>query len=193
MSDKPGTLELIGQHLTLALRPLLDGLSDLAHFKQLMYRLGWQVTGLPPEYTALASAVSTAVTKFENLSDNPSADEIAGLLQAVKNAYDAIQGISTAPPGVDVGAFLTEIVERLFELLLTDYLALKLPTLYRLLSMTNIIRLEQQSAAIGRPSYVRVRFDWSQIPNIISNPQDLPKIVYGWGTADLNAQRIMDH
>ena len=193
MSDTPGTLELIGRHLTLALRPLLDGLSDLPHFKQLMYRLGWQVTALPPEYTALSSAVNTAVTKFKALSDNPSPDEIAALLQAVKNAYDEIRGISTAPPGVDAGAFLTEIVERLFELLLTDYLALELPTLYRLLSMTNIIRLEQQSAATGRPSYVRVRFDWSQIANVVGNPQDLPKIVYGWGTADLNAQRIMDH
>jgi hypothetical protein len=28
MSDNPGTLELIGRHLTLALRPLLDGVSD---------------------------------------------------------------------------------------------------------------------------------------------------------------------
>lgn len=193
MSDKPGTLELIGRHLTLALRPLLDGLSDLPHFKQLMYRLGWQVTGLPPEYTVLASAVNTAVTKFETLSDNPSPDDIAALLQAVKSAYDTIQEISTAPPGVDAGAFLTEIIERLFELLLTDYLALEVPALYRFLSMTNVIRLEQQSATTGRPSYVRVHFDWSQIPNILSNPEDLPKIVYGWNTPDLNAQRIVDN
>jgi hypothetical protein len=193
MSDKPGTLELIGRHLTLALRPLLDGLSDLTHFKQLMYRLGWKVTDLPPEYAALASAVNTAVTKFETLSDNPSPDDVAGLLQAVKGAYEAIQGISTAPPGVDDGPFLAEIVERLFELLLIDYLVLEVPTLYRFLSMTNVIRFEQQSATAGRPSYVRVHFDWSQIPNILSSPQELPAIVYGWGTPDLNVQRIVDH
>ena len=98
-----------------------------------------------------------AVTKFETLSDNPSPDDIAGLLQAVKSAYDAIQGISTAPLGVDAGAFLTEIVERLFELLLTDYLALEVPTVYRVLWMTNVIRLEQQSAGAGRPSSPRRR------------------------------------
>ena len=62
MADAPGTLELIGRHLTLALRPLLDGLSDLSHFRQLMYRLGWDVTDLPPQYTALANAINTAVT-----------------------------------------------------------------------------------------------------------------------------------
>ena len=193
MTDTPGTLELIGRHLTLALRPLIDGLSDLTHFRQLMYRLGWPVTGLPPEYTALGSAVNTAVLKLEDLSDNPSPDEIAGLLQAIKTAYDAIQGISTAPPGVDAVAFLAEITERLFELLLTDYLSAEVPTLYRFLVMTNVIRLEQQSATTTRSSFVRVRFDWSQIPKILSNPQDLPKIVYGWGTPDLNAKRIMDH
>jgi hypothetical protein len=97
MSDTPGTLELIGKHLTLALRPLIVGLSDLAHFKQLMYRLGWKVTGLPPEYTALASAVTTAVTKFEALSTSPSSDEITGLLQSAKSAFSAIQGNHDRP------------------------------------------------------------------------------------------------
>lgn len=193
MSDNPGTLELIGRHLTLALQPLLDGLSDLDHFKQLMYRLGWKVTDLPPQYAALDAAVNTAVTKVESLSDNPSPNDIAALLQALKNAYEAIQGISTAPPGVDAGAFLAEIAERLFELLLTDYLALELPTLYSLLVMLNVIQLEQQPATSDRPSFLQVHFNWSQIPEILSNPQDIPKLVYGWGTADLNTQRIVDH
>ena len=193
MADAPGTLELIGRHLTLALRPLLDGLSDLSHFRQLMYRLGWDVTDFPPQYTALANAINTAVTKFETLSDNPSPADIAALLQSVKGAYEAIQGITDTPGGVDVGQFLAEVPERLFELLLTDYLALELPSLYGFLVMTNVIRLEQQNATSTRPSNVRVHFDWSQIPNILGNPGQLPKIVYGWGTPDLNTQRIMDH
>ena len=193
MSDSPGTLELIGQHLTLALRPLRDGLSDLPHFKQLMYRLGWKVTDLPPEYSGLFAAVDTAVTKFEALGANPSADDIVALLQAAKNAYAAIQGISTAPPGVDVAAFLAEIGEALFELLLTDYLALELPRVYSLLQMLNVIQLEHLDATGTRPSIVRVHFKWSEIPSIISEPQELPKRVYGWGTADLKIQRIVDH
>src|SRR5450432_3264057 len=124
MSDSPGTLELIGRHLTLALRPLSDALSDPDRFKRLMYRLGWRVTDLPPAYAALGTAVDTAVTKMEALGDDPSPNDIAGLIQAVKDAFDAIQGISTAPPGVDAASFLEEIGDRLFELLLTDYLAL---------------------------------------------------------------------
>lgn len=193
MAETPGTLELIGRHLTLALRPLLDGLSDLSHFKQLMYRLGWDVTDLPPQYTVLASAINTAVTKFETLSANPSPADISALLQAVKAAYEAIEGISTAPGGVDAGQFLVEVPERLSELLLTDYLALELPALYSFLSMTNVVRLEQQNATSARPSNVRVHFDWSQIPSILGNPGQLPELVYGWGSPDLNTQRIMDH
>ncbi len=193
MSDSPGTLELIGQHLTLALRPLRDGLSDLPHFKQLMYRLGWKVTDLPPQYSALIAAVNTAVTKFEALGANPSADDIAALLQAAKNAYEAIQGISTAPPGVDPAAFLAEIGEALFELLLTDYLALELPRVYSLLQMLNVIQLEHLDATSTRPSITRVRFKWSEIPSILSEPLEIPKRVYGWGTADLKIQRIVDH
>jgi hypothetical protein len=193
MSDTPGTLELIGKQLILALRPLTDGLSDLPHFKQLMYRLGWKVTDLPPEYSALATAVTTAVTQFEALSANPSSEEIAGLLQSAKSAYEAIQGIATAPAGVDAGAFLAEIGESLFELLLTDYLALELPMVYNLLKMLNVIQLEPIAVTTGRPSIMRVHFNWSEIPNIVSQPQQIPQIVYGWGTANLNVQRIVDH
>ena len=57
-----------------------------------MYRLGWKVTDLPPQYAALGSAVNTAVTKVESLSDNPSPNDIEALLQAVKNAYGGHPG-----------------------------------------------------------------------------------------------------
>ena len=193
MSETPGTLELIARHLTLALRPLVEGLSDLPRFQQLMYRLGWKVTDLPPQFTALSTAVNTAVTKVHALREDPSADEIAELLQAVKKAYEAIRGITSAPRGVDASAFLAEAGERLPELLLTDYLAHELPSLYNLLLILNVIQLEHQAATHDRPSFVRVRLEWSEIPRILSHPEDIPKLVYGWGTADLNVQRVIDH
>jgi len=193
MADTPGTLELVARHLTLALRPLDDGVSDLPHFKQLMYRLGWSVEDLPPEYQTLSAAVKAAVAKLDTLGDSPSADDIAELLRDAKQVYDAIQGIAAAPTGVDAAAFLSEVRERLPELLLTDYLALELPALYRVLRMLNVIRVEHQAATANRPSFVRVRLDWSQMPFVLGHPQELPAIVYGWGTRDLNVQRIVDH
>jgi hypothetical protein len=193
MSETPGTLELVARHLALALRPLVEGLSDLPHFQELMFRLGWTVADLPPQFTALSTAVNTAVTKIEALRDDPSADEIAELLQAIRQAHEAIRGIAVAPSGVDASAFLAEIGERLPELLLTDYLAGELPRLYNLLLMLNVIRLEHQDEASQRQSFLRAHLDWSAIPKILSHPQDVPKVVYGWGTPDLNVQRLIDH
>ena len=76
----------------------------------------------------------------------------------------------TAPPGVDAGAFLGEIAERLFELLLTDYLAAEQPSIYNLLRALNVITLERHPAAAGRPAFARVKFDWAALPKIISDP-----------------------
>ena len=193
MGDSPGTLETLGRHLALALRPLRDAVSDPDRFKQLMFRMGWRVTDLPPEYAALGAAVDDAIAKIEALGDSPSPSAVADLLAAVERAYAAIRGIAAAPPGVDAGAFLAEIGERLFELLLTDYLAAALPRVYNLLSILNVIQFEHLDAAPGRAPFLRVVFRWEEIPKIVTEPQELPARVYGWGTPELKIQRILDH
>src|SRR5262249_13043116 len=71
MADR-GTLELIATHLGLAMRPLRDDISDLDHFKQFMYTLGWEVDDLPPAYTALATDVNAVVSAVRGLGDAPS-------------------------------------------------------------------------------------------------------------------------
>ena len=133
------------------------------------------------------------VDKVENLGDNPSASDIADLVQKGVAAFGAIQSISTAPPGVDAGAFLAEIGERLFEILLTDFLAAEMPAAYNTLFALNVITLDKQPATATRPAYVHVKFDWSALPKIISNPGSLPQQVFGWGTPNLNSQKVLDY
>ena len=108
-------------------------------------------------------------------------------------AFEAIRSIATAPPGVDAGAFLAEIPERLFEILLTDFLAGELPAAYNLLVALNVITLEHNPATATRPDFLRVKFDWGAIPRIISNPGSLPQQVFGWGTPDLDSQKVLDY
>ena len=48
-------------------------------------------------------------------------------------------------PGVDAVAFLAEIGERLFEILLTDYLAAEQTAIFNLLSMLNVIEVGESS------------------------------------------------
>jgi hypothetical protein len=193
MADQQGTLQTIGSILATALQPLITAFSSAEAFKGFMLRLGWSPSDLPPSYSNLANLVSAVVDKVESLGDNPSPNDIADLVQKGVAAFGAIQSISTAPPGVDAGAFLAEIGERLFEILLTDFLTAEMPAAYNVLFALNVITLDKQPATATRPAYVRLKFDWSALPKIISNPGSLPQQVFGWGTPDLDTQKVLDY
>ena len=193
MAEQQGTLQTIGTFLAEALRPLQTAFSGVEQFKGFMLRLGWRPTDLPAEYTNLVTTISAVVDKLDSLGDDPSPNDILDLVNDAVAAFNAVRSISTAPPGVDAGAFLGEIAERLFELLLTDYLAAEQPSIYNLLRALNVITLERHPAAAGRPAFARVKFDWAALPKIISDPGSIPQQVFGWGTPDLDAQKVIDY
>jgi hypothetical protein len=193
MADQQGTLQTIGTFLAEVLRPLQTAFSGVEPFKGLMLRLGWRPTDLPPEYTNLVTTISVVVDKLDSLSDDPSPNDILDLVNKGVAAFNAVRSISTAPPGVDAGAFLGEIAERLFELLLTDYLAAEQSSVYNLLRALNVITRERHASAPGRPAFARVKFDWDALPKIISDPGSIPQQVFCWGTPDLDAQKVVDY
>lgn len=193
MAEDRGTLELVGRHLTLALEPLREAVTDKERFRALMYQLGWAAADLPPAYAALGTAVDDAVTRLESLGDPPTLAQVIDLITAVKDTYEAIQNISTAPPGVDAGPFLAEIGDRLFEFLLTSYVAAALPSAYSVLQALNVIQIEHVDGSGTRPTFIRVNFKWDEIPKIITEPTQLPARVYGWGTLALDFDRIVHH
>src|SRR5262245_40740682 len=114
MSDSRGTLESLGRQLVAAVEPLRRAFTDEDAFKGLMLRLGWETAGLPPAYTEIASSIGEAAGAANALHDDPTPEEIALLLEKATAAYEKITKIAAAPPGVDAGAFLAEIGERLF-------------------------------------------------------------------------------
>ncbi len=193
MADQQGTLQSIGTVLTTALRPLTVAFSGVEQFKGFMSRLGWSPTDLPPEYQALTSLVSSAIDKLENLGDNPSASDVLDLVHKAVAAFQAVRSIATAPPGVDTGTFLSELPERLFEILLIDFIAAEAPSAYNALVGLNVIKLEPHPAAAGRPTFLRVVFDWAALPKMISDPGSIPQQVFGWGTPNLDAQKVIDY
>jgi hypothetical protein len=191
MADDKGTLELIATHLVLALQPLQDAAADLDSFRTFMLQLGWDVQSLPPEYVTLATDVAGALTALEALGANPAPADVFGLIGKVQAIYQAIQSLPP-PGGVDAGAFAAEIAERLFELLLVDYLAAATPKVYRALRMLGIIDAEYVPAAGDRPSFLRTRLRYDQVKTIVNQPQTLPAIVYGWGTDNLDFTLIAE-
>ena len=56
-SESPGTLHALAVRLVQAVQPLDDAFRDPESFEQLMFQLGWQVDGLPPEYVTVADKV----------------------------------------------------------------------------------------------------------------------------------------
>ena len=108
---------------------------------RLLWRLGFSVSDMPPPFQQLATTVADAAHALDSLPDPPSPQDLAHLLEQAKGIYDAIQelGSGPAPNGADATAYAEEIGERLFELLLTDYLAAEQPQAFNILSMLRVI------------------------------------------------------
>jgi hypothetical protein len=192
MAEPTGTLQQIGSLLTASLRPFRDALREQESFKGFLYRLGWQASAMPPEYESLGSTIAAAVDKFDSLGSTPTPADILDLLHKAVAAFTSVRSITVAPPGVDAGAFLAEINERLFERLLTDLLAAQFPTAYNLLTGLNVVRLQTNPRAPGRPAFVRTIFDWNALLDAITDPGTLPKQVFGWGTPSVDTTKIIN-
>src|SRR5882724_5140384 len=196
MSDDPhSTLELIARHLIKAVEPLIDAGASLGAFMRLMSRIGFFATDIPAPYQQLATSVGDALTAIDNLPPSPSLPDFLALLQKVKGIYEAVQQLanSPAPTGADAAAYAEEIGERLFELLLTEYLAAEQPGAYNILSMLNVIVIESIAATPTRPSFVRTHFRWAELPKVISDPTGLPARVYHWGQPDFKDFLVLEH
>jgi len=193
MDNGKGTLHLLAEHVTLALKPLGDSVSDLRSFKEFMYRLGWNVTSLPTPFKNLGNLINEAQAALDSLPENPNTSEIFNILVKIKEIYSALTSITEVPLGVNADIFLEEIGTRVFEFLLTDYLSSELPQIYSALEILDIIHQEYHEANNERPAYLRINFSFEQINRLISDPVSTLKIMYGWGTKDLNFSLIANH
>ena len=189
-----GTLEDIGRHLGLAVKPLRTAVSSPDSFKQFIYRLGWNASAIPPSYSALIAKVEDALTELEALIANPDVAKALRVFDKVKAIVEAIDALTETPPGVgDPAAFLNEIKDRIIELLLTDYLSAELPDLFHFLRTVGVVVPIHSKADAGRPSFLRLKIDWDAVPDLVTHPDQLPQKIYGWGTPDLDTDKLFSH
>jgi hypothetical protein len=189
------TWEIVTRNFVNALEPLEQYVADPQSFRQFLYRLGWNAAGVPPEYLDLGNRVAAAVSDLESLADDPDLEEVLALLEQVRDIYTRLGTLASAPPGVpipEVSDFLSEITERLFELLLVDYLASYQSHVFNILQLLGVIVQEHLPETTTRPSFSRTRILWSEFPKIISEPDSLPERVFGWGTPDLKVDLIFN-
>ncbi|MEP6689806.1 MAG: DUF6603 domain-containing protein [Gemmatimonadaceae bacterium] len=194
MAESRHTFEVIARHLIGAATPLIEAGTSLGAFMRLMARLGFRATSIPAPYVTLATDVRSALKTVETFPVSPSLDELLDLLLTSKRIFDGIQNLRTGPvpAGVPPAPYAAEIGDRLFELLLTDYLAREAGAAFNLLASLNVVRLQTVSASASRPSFIRTQFNWGELPKVISSPGDLPARVYKWGTPDFDLQRVLD-
>jgi hypothetical protein len=195
VSDQ-GTLATLAQHLALALQPLEDAVADVDAFRALLYRLGWEATSHPPAYVQLGDLVSQALASDDALADEADSAAVAAALERSQAVYTAVQQLTKAPGGIGAKAFLAEAPDRIFELLLVDYLAIAAPTLYTALRLLDVIQLEEHKKTDTRPAFVRTRFVFEELPRVVDDPASIPARVYGWGTPALDfpliAEQLLD-
>src|SRR4051812_4716604 len=186
MEDSEGTLQTLVRHAVLAVEPLAAAVADVSAFRTFLFRLGWDVTSLPPEYAALAAKVGGARAALDALGDDPHPQEIFAALDKVKDVYAALKGISTAPDGVDAQAFLADISRDIVDLLLAEYLENALPRVHAILLALDILTQRYTEATATRPAVLLNRFHWEQVPKVLADPASIAARVYGWGTDDVD-------
>jgi hypothetical protein len=196
MPDQRGTLEAVARHLALAVEPLRRAVADLGGFQAFLLRLGWEATTLPPAYRELAGIVDRAVAAAEALADDPGPEEALEVLAEIQRLHQALDALDETPGGIaptDRTAFAAELADRVFELLLTDYLAAALPTTFQAGQVLGIIEVSFHEATATRPAFLRTRLHFDRIPPLLTDPGALPRVVYGWGTPEFRFDQLRDH
>src|SRR5690606_19947683 len=192
VSDENGTLQLIAEHLASAVAPLDEAFREVDAFRALMLRLGYEVDGLPPAYTNVADQALAAVSAATALADGAELEEIVALLRSVGAVYESVDALTQAPPGVDAAEFLPEIARNLFEYLLAEYLQTEHPAVHSALELLGVIHFEDVPGSGSRPGFVRTRFEWERIPEMLSDPARIPEEVFGWGTDDFDFGKVAE-
>lgn len=183
-------LRTIAQRLSDALRPLERALASPAGFRSLLLRLGWRASDIPPEWQALAADVSTVASAAGALADDPGLADMLAAFTAAGQLRDHVNGLSTAPPGVDSAALLADLRERLVARLVIDELAKSLPRSFALLQLLGVVQREPISATATRPAHAHYRIDLDPLSTLVHDPSSLPAAIYRAGTAHFDSEWV---
>lgn len=193
-SPAEDTLVSIARELLLVLEPLRLGFTDEDRFKQLLYSLGWKVTGLPPAYLDAGAEVASGVATVEKMTAGPfELSQVGELLGHAVNVYDKLDPLPALPPGMDPAASLGAVGKNLSDLLICEYLARRVPEAFVLLSAMEVITTEVVGDTATQRGYVRQVFNWEEIPKLLQDPHLILQRVYGWGTDTLKMDLICQH
>ncbi|WP_405057099.1 hypothetical protein OG474_30730 [Kribbella sp. NBC_01505] len=204
---EPGTVEKLVAEIGRALLPLRDALRSPADFSTFVQELGWTTTELPGALRDLGSRVDGLYDSLVNLigaggfvpggssepGDTPaaSAADVARALSSLTGVIESIRAVSSAPDSaipesLRVDGFAAKFPGQLIEFLVVTYLLRFHPAIGFGLSTLGVIKTRYVPAEGHRPPYMHMSLDPADLPRTLSDPAQVLRNAFGWGTADFD-------
>jgi hypothetical protein len=196
MTTDDSTITKLATYFVNAISPLGNVVSEPELFKSYLYRLGWRVDSLPPEYAGLGTAIRDLREKLESVAEDQDPAKIAALINSITSFVRAIQSINVVPAGISVldrDAFLQNFKSIFLDLFLTDHLLAEFPEFYNLSRLLGIIELNIESGSDTRSAFQKLKLNLDRIPAIIEDPLKIPGLIYGWNTNDFKFKLLIQH
>lgn len=204
----PNTLQSLARWLAAALPP--TGSFGLDETEALLNALGWSAPPGGADLGLDALDAERVLRKLAQLDlqvsagtdDSPIALQIQGellveVLDFFNRARDFADGLQARLAGAGTYAAQTDIVAQLLPRFI-DYMVIKTvelrtPTLYQILVVTGIFRVEPKAPdpAIFQVSHLRYAIDFGRLSVALTDPVRIFRELYGWGTPQLQLARLV--
>jgi hypothetical protein len=186
-------------------QPLRDWVSD-DHIKAYVDEIGWTLPSVPSGFRTVRDSAEELLDELANLLEADEADDTAAFLASIAKIASfvtvVVGNIDALPNSIRAelpSDFVTDsgiandISERLLDRLLYDGIRLSSHTVKSVLFALGILdeTAEEEDTARHQPRFVLRRIILRRIGLLFTNPAALMGEVYGWGTTDINVERLV--
>jgi hypothetical protein len=212
MSER-GALEAVVGEVGKLLLPLRSATASPEAFESLLLELGWDAGVIPQPINALTPDIEILFDRLQKilgsgLSADASANaggaeaeidvplsEVLDAIEAVARLVDGIADLASAPNSafpaeLNADNFKGTFPEQLLSYLFATYLEQHQPRLGQMLRAFGVINRQDVEAAGNRPGHTRIRFSFSSIPGIFSDPGVIFQNAFNWGSDDFDFEEV---
>ncbi|HKR15124.1 MAG TPA: DUF6603 domain-containing protein, partial [Pyrinomonadaceae bacterium] len=201
------TFDLLAARLARAMRPLAYAMDSEEGIHNVVAGLGWELPLVPASLTALGQDLVQLNSSLAELNDRlqrvdvgDTADVDEALRSLVLDLAPVVAGFHGLPGRLRAelpANFIAtthideDIVDRIFDWLISYDLSLNSPLIYRLLRLAGVIETTDQvfNEDALQPLFQRHEIHWNRLFQLL-DPKSLAHDVYGWGTPQLNTERL---
>jgi hypothetical protein len=203
------SFDLLAARFARALSPLAYAMDSEDGIHSVVANLGWELPVVPASLNGLGqdlAQLNSSLAEFNATLQRDDTGEAAtgDVDEALRNltldlapvvvAFHALPGRLRAELPADFIATThidEQIVERIFDWLISFDLAKNSPLLYRLLRVAGIIEVTAQVITGGsvQPVFEEHQIHWDRLVKLL-DPKSLARDVYGWGTTQIDTERL---